>query len=176
MKRSILLLIILFGLVACGDETPQKLIITLTTADGEESTYKVDIAKYDITAPKIIHSYPKNDLEGDYRVDPEDLHNKGVTVVFSEPVTGILYLIDGVDDLKWDSMADGHTMTLTGPPFKGIAVTAHDEDEGGGHTVTYLSDKAIGYDTLYTIQGRVADDAGNKTAVHITFITSESPF
>lgn len=171
-RWSIFFAFILCGLVACGDETPQQIIITLTTTEGEVSTYEVNIAEYDTTAPEVIYSYPKNGAEG---ITPEALHTNGITVVFSEPVTGGLYLLDGDDDMGWENKTDGNAITLIGPPFKGIIVTAIDEDEGGGYTVSYLSDRAVGYETLYIIAGKVADNAGNETNVRITFITSEFP-
>ena len=174
INYSMFFMLIAFSVMffACGDEIPQQIIITLTTTEGEVSTYEVNIAEHDTTAPEVIYSYPKNDVEG---ITPEALHTNGITVVFSEPVTGRLYLLDGGYDVGWESNIDGNTIILIGPPFKGIIVTAIDEDEGGGYTVSYLSDRAIGYETLYIIAGKVADNAGNETNVSITFTTSEFP-
>lgn len=155
MKRSIsLFFVILLGLVACGDETPQQIIITLTTAEGEVSTYEVNIAEHDTTAPEIIFSYPKNDVEPFDPIDPEDLNKRGITVVFSEPVTGNLMLLDGDDHVSWwTSKTDSHTITLT-------------------NTFQF---HLLSHETYYTIQGIVADKAGNEAMVYIGFATSPLP-
>ena len=159
---------ILCGLVACGDETPQQIIINLTTVGGEVSTYEVNIIELDTTAPDVISSDPEDGAEG---VDPEDVHTNGITVVFSETVTGELFLVDGDAFFPWwESKTDGNTITLTSSIPYSKTIT---EEEDGGYTVT---GPGLSWETLYTIQGTVADNAGNEAKVYITFITTAYPF
>ena len=178
MKRKItsslfLLIIITIGLAACDQDIPQQIMITLTTAEGEVTTYEVNIVELDTTAPEVISSYPENVDPEDVHttVDPEDVHSNGITVVFSEPVIGELFLVDGDAFFPWwESKTDGNTITLTSSIPYSKTIT---EEEDGGYTVT---GPGLSWETLYTIQGTVADNAGNKAKVYLTFITSAFPF
>ncbi len=101
----------------------------------------------DETAPEVISSYPEN---GAADVDPEDVFEDGIEVVFTEPVSGDLMLLDAdYDDVGWVSTTDGDTITLTG-----------------------IAGSELGNETEYTIGGIVSDAAGNETEVYITFTTS----
>ncbi len=121
------------------------LTITVYWENGDGSqdlTYTVVAADY--TAPKVKSSDPKDGAEG---VDPNDVFEDGIEVVFTEPVTGDLMLLEG-DDLGWESDTDGDTITLTG-----------------------IAGAELRNETAYTIAGAVADGAGNETEVELTFVT-----
>ena len=101
----------------------------------------------DITAPEVISSYPEN---GAIDVDPEEVFEEGIEVVFTEPVSGDLILLDAdYGDVGWVSTTDGDTITLTG-----------------------IAGSELSNETEYTFGGFVSDAAGNETEVFITFTTS----
>ena len=171
ITSSLFMIIISIGLVACDQEIPQQIMITLTTTEGEATTYEVNIVELDTTAPEVISSYPENvDPENVHTVDPKDVLTNGITVVFSEPVSGELFLLDGDDFLPWwKSKTDGNTITLTSSIPYNDTIIVH---EDGG----YSTRSGLAWETLHTIQGTVADNAGNKAKVYLTFITSAFPF
>ncbi len=122
------------------------LTITVSWENGDGSqdlTYTVVAA--DETAPEVTSSDPEDGAEG---VDPADVFEDGIEVVFSEPVSGDLMLLDGDDDLGWESDTDGDTITLTG-----------------------IAGAELSNETEYTIAGTVEDGAGNETEVELTFVT-----
>ena len=111
--------------------------------DGHTLNYTVVAA--DDTPPEVTDSDPENAAEN---VDPQKVFDDGITVTFSEPVTGDLMLMDGDDEVGWSSEADGNTITLTGN-----------------------AGQELGNETEYKIAGTVMDGAGNETEVSITFVT-----
>ena len=122
------------------------LTITVSWENGggsQDLTYTVVAA--DETAPEVTSSDPEDGAEG---VDPADVFEDGIEVVFSEVVTGDLMLLDGDDDLAWESDTDGDTITLTG-----------------------IAGAELSNETEYTIAGTVSDGAGNETEVELTFVT-----
>lgn len=122
------------------------LTITVSWENGdgsEDLTYTVVAA--DETAPEVKSSDPEDGAEG---VDPADVFEDGIEVVFTEPVTGNLMLMDGDDDVGWESSTDGDTITLTG-----------------------IAGAELSNETEYTIAGTVSDGAGNEAEVELTFVT-----
>ncbi len=112
-------------------------------ADGHTLNYTVVAA--DQTPPEVIDSDPKN---GAKNLNPDNVFDDGITVTFSEPVTGDLMLMDGDDDVGWTSVADGNTIILIGN-----------------------AGQELSNETEYRVAGEVMDDAGNETEVSITFVT-----
>ena len=98
----------------------------------------------DETAPEVTASSPE---DGDEGVDPADVFENGIEVIFSEPVTGDLMLMDG-DDVGWTSVTDGDTITLTGN-----------------------AGQELSNETEYQIAGTVRDLVDIEAEVSITFIT-----
>lgn len=121
------------------------LTIAWTNGDGSHTLHYTVVGP-DETPPEIIASSPFHDGEKD--VDPDDVFEDGITVIFSEPVVGRLMLLDGGDDVGWLSEIDGDTITLTG--FAG---------------------QELSNETEYEVAGIVSDGAGNETAISITFVT-----
>lgn len=122
------------------------LTITVSWENGDGSqdlTYTVIAADED--APEVTSSDPEDGAEG---VDPADVFEDGIEVVFNEPVSGDLMLLDGDDDLGWESDTDGDTITLTA-----------------------IAGAELSNETEYTIAGTVSDGAGNETEVELTFVT-----
>ena len=115
------------------------------TNGGGSQTLNYTVVAADETAPTVTGSSPEN---GAKNVDPAKVFDDGVTVTFSEPVTGDLMLKDGDDDVGWTSKADGDTITLTGN-----------------------AGQELSNETEYTIAGTVADGAGNEAEVKLTFTT-----
>ena len=100
----------------------------------------------DVTPPEVISSDPEN---GTADVDPQDVFEDSIEVVFSEPVSGHLMLLEGYDDVGWISETDGDTIMLWG-----------------------VAGTQLSYETQYTIGGTVSDAAGNETEVELTFTTT----
>ena len=133
-----------------GPFTVGKLALTITWEHGaggaeESKTLNYTVVEADETPPAVKSSDPENGAKG---LDPAKVFEDGITVVFTETVTGDLMLMDGDDDVGWESSADGDTITLTG-----------------------IAGTELGNETEYTITGTVADGAGNEAKVNLTFVT-----
>ena len=112
-------------------------------ADGHTLNYTVVAA--DQTPPEVIDSDPKSDAAN---LNPDNVFEDGIVVVFSEDVTGELILLDGDEDVGWISEVEGNKITLRG--FAG---------------------QELSNETEYTVAGVVMDGTGNKTEVSIVFTT-----
>ncbi|MYB96714.1 hypothetical protein F4167_10060 [Candidatus Poribacteria bacterium] len=101
----------------------------------------------DHTSPEITGGTV---FDGEEDVDPEVINGGGVIeITFSEEVSGNIALqTEGGDDVGWIGKVEGTKGTLE-----------------------LVKGKEIGNETTYVIKGRVADAAGNKTDVSITFTT-----
>ncbi len=100
--------------------------------------------------PEIVESMPD---DGEKDVSPEDVFRNGISVIFSEPVTGELRLMEADDNVGWQSKLDGNKITLTG-----------------------LAGQKLFNETEYEIRGVVSDLSGNKTEVYISFTTEAASF
>ena len=101
----------------------------------------------DVTAPEVTGGTV---TEGEEEVDYEKINESGVIeVTFSEEVTGsLMLLVNDEENMGWIGNVEGTKGTLKLRP--GLE---------------------IGAETIYVIKGEVADAAGNKTEVSITFVT-----
>ena len=125
------------------------LALTIEWTNGEGShTLNYTVIGADASAPKVTDSRPKNGQEG---VDPAKVFKDGIEVIFSEPVTGKLRLIDGGRNVGWTSRADGKIIILTGN-----------------------AGQELSNETEYEIKGIVKDRAGNEAEVSITFVTRKN--
>ena len=126
-----------------------SLVLAWTNGDGSQ-TLTYNIIAPDVTAPEVVSSYPQDGAEG---VDPKTVFEDGIVVIFNEDVFGDLMLLDGDDDVGWiSSFFQDDRVTLDG-----------------------VAGAELGYETEYTIIGKVSDAAGNETDVHITFVTQAEP-
>ncbi len=133
-----------------GNFAVGQLSIEITWSNGpdggegsETLTYTVEAA--DETAPAVASSNPEN---GAKDLDPAKVTEDGITVTFTEAVTGALMLMDGDNDVGWTSTTDGDTITLTG-----------------------VAGKELSNETDYTVTGTVQDASGNEAEVSISFVT-----
>lgn len=134
--------------IISGPFTPGPLRLTITwTNGGGNYTLAYNIIAPDTDPPRVIAGTVR---DGDRDVDPRKINNTGkIEVRFSEEVTGRIVLqTEGGDDVGWIGKVEGN---------KGI--------------LKLLKGKEIGNETTYVIAGRVADAAGNKTDIQITFVT-----
>lgn len=121
--------------------SPPDLSIDITWSNGPDGgegsttlTYTVEAA--DETAPEVKESDPDH---GAKDLDPADVLADGITVTFTESVTGTLKLMDDNDnDVGWTSAGEGDTLTLTGN-----------------------AGQELSNETTYTVTGTVEDLAGN---------------
>ncbi len=107
-------------------------------------TYTVEAA--DETAPEVASSDPENGAEN---LDPDTVFEDGITVTFTESVTGVLALMDGDTDVGWTS------------------------DDSEGDTITLIGNagQELSNETEYMVVGTVADASGNEADVEISFTT-----
>ena len=120
------------------------LTVEWTNGDGSQ-TINLTVEEADETAPEVKDSNPTDDAKD---LDPAKVFEDGITVTFTEVVTGTLKLMDGDTDVGWTSAADGDTVTLIGN-----------------------AGQELSYETEYTVVGTVADGAGNLSEIEITFTT-----
>ena len=119
--------------------------ISWTNGDGSTSlSYTVKAA--DNEAPTVTGGTVK---DGDEDVDPEPINSDGISIDFSEDVSGNIALqTEAGDDVGWIGKVEGNKGTLE--PVAG---------------------KEIGNETTYVVKGKVSDAAGNETEVTVTFTT-----
>lgn len=130
-----------------GDFPLGEIAITIEwTAGGGSITLPYIVIAIDETSPFVISSRPEDGSEG---IDPGALFDEGIIVTFNEPIFGHLMLLDGGDEIFWESITDGNTITLFG-----------------------LAGGELANETEYQITGTVADRASNETEVNITFVTT----
>ena len=130
-----------------GDFPLGDLTITIAWTAGDGSiTLSYTVIPSDNTPPSVISSRPE---DGSEDIDPGALFDEGIIVTFNEPIFGDLMLLDGGDEIFWESITDGNTITLFG-----------------------LAGGELANETEYQITGTVADRAGNETEVSITFVTA----
>ena len=120
------------------------LTVTWTNGDGSQ-TLNYTITEADETAPEVKSSNPEH---GAKDLDPAKVFEDGVTVTFTESVTGTLKLMDGDNDVGWTSSAEGDTITLIGN-----------------------AGQELSNETDYTVMGTVEDGSGNTADVEISFTT-----
>ena len=120
------------------------LTVEWTNGDGSQ-TINLTVEAADETAPEVKDSDPADDAKD---LDPDDVFKDGVTVTFTEVVTGTLKLMDGDTDVGWTSETDGDTITLKGN-----------------------AGQELSNETEYMVVGTVKDAAENETEVSITFTT-----
>lgn len=124
-----------------------SLELTVEWTNGDDSTtLNFTIEAADETAPEVVSSDPAHDAKD---LDPAKVTEDGITVTFSEVVTGTLKLMDGDTDVGWTS----------------------DDSEGDKITLTGVAGKELGNETEYTVMGTVEDASGNSAEVSITFTT-----
>lgn len=126
------------------------LALTIDWENGAGSyTLNYTVVAADITPPEVTGSRP---ADGEKDVDPSDVFENGIEVVFNESVTGSLMLLSDGSDLSWESYSDGDTIRLIG-----------------------IAGSELSSETEYKIFGTVADNAGNETEVSIIFVTISGP-
>lgn len=118
--------------------------ITWTNGDGSQ-TLNYTITEADETAPTVTSSDPEDNSDN---LDPDTVFEDGITVTFSESVTGTLKLMDGDTDVGWTSSTEGDTISLIGN-----------------------AGQELSNETDYMVVGTVEDGSGNSTDVEITFTT-----
>ncbi len=118
--------------------------VTWTNGDGSQ-TLNYTVTEADETAPEVASSDPDNGAEN---LDPDTVFEDGITVTFTESVTGSLALMDGDTDVGWTSSTDGDTITLIGN-----------------------AGQELSNETEYMVVGTVADASGNEADVEISFTT-----
>ena len=121
-----------------------ELTVTWTNGDGSQKLHYT-ITEADETAPEVKDSDPENGAEN---LDPAKVFEDGVTVIFTESVTGTLKLMDGDSDVGWTSSTEGDTITLIGN-----------------------AGQELSNETEYTVMGTVEDGSGNTADVEISFTT-----
>ena len=121
-----------------------NLTVQWSNGDGSHTLVYTVVAPDEIP-PKVKSSSPS---DGAINVDPIELFENGIEIVFNEPVVGKLILLDGDDDVGWLSVVDGDTITLIG-----------------------VAGTELANETEYTIAGTVSDGAGNEAEISITFVT-----
>ncbi len=127
-----------------GDLT---LTVTWTNGDGSQELHYT-ITEADETPPEVVSSNLGDNLDDLKNLDPAKVFEDGITVTFSESVTGDLKLMDGDNDEGWTSSAEGDTITLIGN-----------------------AGQELSNETDYTVMGTVEDGSGNSTDVSISFTT-----
>ena len=107
---------------------------------------KYTVVEADLTPPEIITSSIAN---GQTDVDPHDVFDNGITIIFSEEISGYgeMQTEDG-DDIDWFFSIDNDTITISG-----------------------IIGKELSNETKYIIVGRVSNAAGKETDVNFTFTT-----
>ncbi len=118
--------------------------VTWTNGDGSQ-TLNYTVTEADETAPEVASSDPDNGAEN---LDPDTVFEDGITVTFTESVTGSLALMDGDTDVGWTSSTDGDTITLIGN-----------------------AGQELSNETEYMVVGTVEDASGNEADVEISFTT-----
>ena len=124
------------------------LTVTWTNGDGSQ-TLNYTVTEADETPPEVVSTDPEH---GAKDLDPAKVAENGITVTFSESVTGTLKLMEGDTDLEWESKTEGDTITLMP---KNINQTLSNE-------------------TDYMVSGTVTDASGNSTEVDKPSFTTKA--
>jgi hypothetical protein len=126
-----------------------NLSVTWTNQDGSAGgpvAFTYTLQAEDKTAPTIASGSVSN---GDKDVEVDPLNTGGISLTFSEDVTGnIKITLEDGTDLGWIGTVSGKTAKLE-----------------------LVKGKDLANETTYKIAGAVKDGAGNETKIDITFVT-----
>jgi hypothetical protein len=130
---------------------PAAATVTVAWTNQDDSaggpiTLTYTVTAPDTTAPTIVSGSVKN---GDKDVEVDPLNTGGITLTFSEDVTGnIKITLEDGTDLTWIGTVSGKTAKLE-----------------------LVKGKDLANETTYKIAGTVKDGSNNETKIDITFVT-----